>query len=72
MPAILAAHGGRFIVRGGAVALLEGDVPPERVVIVEFSSMDQLKAFYYSQEYQSILGIRQRSAKSYLVAIEGL
>jgi uncharacterized protein (DUF1330 family) len=72
VPAILAAYGGRFLVRGGAVELLEGDAAPERVVIVEFPSMAQLKAFYDSPEYQTILSIRQRSAKSYLVAIEGL
>jgi uncharacterized protein (DUF1330 family) len=72
VPAILAAYGGRFLVRGGAVELLEGDLTPERVVLVEFPNMAQLKAFYESPEYQSILDIRKRSAKSHLFAVEGV
>jgi len=72
VPAVIAAYGGRYLVRGGAVQRLEGDVPIHRLVILEFLNMEQLTAFYNSAEYQPLLAIRQRAAKSNLLAIEGV
>lgn len=72
VPAIIAAYGGRYLARGGAVERLEGDVPLNRQVILEFPDMAQLKAFYNSAEYQPLLAIRRRAARSNLLAIEGV
>jgi uncharacterized protein (DUF1330 family) len=72
VPAVIAAYGGRYLARGGAVQRLEGDVPIHRLVILEFPNMEHLNAFYHSAEYQSLLIIRQRAAKSNLLAIEGV
>ena len=72
VPAVIAAYGGRYLVRGGAVERLEGDAPMHRLVIVEFPDMTRLKTFYNSAQYQLLLGIRQRSAKSTVLAIEGV
>jgi uncharacterized protein (DUF1330 family) len=69
---IIAAYGGRYLVRGGSVQGLEGDMPASRLVIVEFPDMARLKAFYNSAEYQPVLAIRQRAARSCLLAIEGV
>jgi uncharacterized protein (DUF1330 family) len=52
VPAIIAAYGGRYLARGGAVERLEGNAPANRLVIVEFPDMVRLKAFYNSAEYQ--------------------
>jgi uncharacterized protein (DUF1330 family) len=72
VPAIIAAYGGRYLARGGAVERLEGNAPVNRLVIVEFPDMVRLKAFYNSVEYQPLLAIRQRAARSNLLAIEGV
>jgi uncharacterized protein (DUF1330 family) len=72
VPAIIAAYGGRYLVRGGRVEQLEGDARPERVVVLEFPSMARLRAFYDSAEYHVLMAIRQRSARSRLFAVEGL
>ena len=72
VPAIIAAHGGRYLVRGGASEILEGTWQPKRSVVLEFPSMAALKAFWASPEYQPLRAIRERAAKSNLVAIEGL
>jgi uncharacterized protein (DUF1330 family) len=72
VPAVIAAHGGRYLVRGGSVDVLEGDALGNRLVIVEFPDMSRLKAFYQSPEYQPLLEIRNRSAISTLLAIEGV
>jgi len=71
VPGVLAAHGGKFLVRGGAVSVLEGDGIPQRQVILEFPDMAHLQAFYQSPEYQRLVAIRQRASTGTLFAIEG-
>jgi uncharacterized protein (DUF1330 family) len=72
VPAIIAAYGGRYLVRGGRVERLEGDAEPQRVVVLEFPTMARLRAFYDSPDYRALIAVRQRSARSSLFAVEGL
>jgi uncharacterized protein (DUF1330 family) len=72
VPAMIAAHGGRYLVRGGTVEVLEGDGKALRQVILEFPDMNALRAFYSSPEYTSARAIRQQAATGTLVAIEGV
>jgi uncharacterized protein (DUF1330 family) len=68
----LAPYQGRFLVRGGAFAVLEGDWPSQRLVVLEFPSAEQARAWYGSPAYQRILPIRQRHARSKLLLVEGV
>jgi len=68
----LAAHGGRFIVRGGAAELMEGEGAPIRVVVLAFESMDAARAWYHSETYQEAARVRQRTARSRFVLVEGM
>ncbi len=70
--ATVAAYGGRFLVRGGAVEVLEGSVNPQRQVILEFPDMARLKTWYHSSEYAPLIELRKRATKSTLFAIEGV
>ena len=72
VPAVIAAHGGRYLARGGASEVLEGTWRPKRSAIIEFPNLASMKAFWESSEYQPLREIRERSAKSNLVVIEGL
>jgi uncharacterized protein (DUF1330 family) len=72
VPAVIAAHGGRYLARGGASEVLEGTWRPKRSAIIEFPTLASMKAFWESPEYQPLREIRERSAKSNLVVIEGL
>lgn len=72
VPAVIAAYGGRYLARGGAVEVLEGDAQPQRQVILEFPDMASLKAFYHSAEYRPLIAIRQRASKGTLIAIDGV
>ena len=72
VPAIIAAYGGRYLTRGGAVQVLEGTWSPRRAVIVEFPSLAAVNAFWTSPEYQPLRAIRERASKSNLVAVEGV
>ena len=72
VPATIAAYGGRFLVRGGALEVLEGAWSPKRCVILEFPSLEQAKAWYNSPEYKPLLALRERSATTNLILVEGV
>ena len=72
VPAVIAAHGGRYLARGGASEVLEGTWRPKRSAIIEFPNLASMKAFWESPEYRPLREIRERSAKSNLVVIEGV
>ena len=71
-PASVAQYGGRFLVRGGAVAPLEGDWVPKRLVVLEFPSLERAKAWIDSVEYAPARRLRQLSAKSNLILVDGV
>jgi uncharacterized protein (DUF1330 family) len=67
----VAAGGGRFVVRGGELAVLEGDWEPSRIVVLEFESLEAIKRWYHSPEYQEIKKLRDGAADLRMVAVEG-
>ena len=71
-PAAIAAHGGRFIVRGGRTAVLEGDWQPKRVVVIEFPDFERAKKFYDSPEYLACRKAREGAATLDMVLAEGV
>lgn len=71
-PAVIADHGGRFLVRGGPVETLEGETFNRRLVIVEFPSMAAAQTFYSSPDYQAAMPFRHASAQSVFLLAEGV
>lgn len=69
-PDIIAAHGGRFIVRGGPQEAVEG-AARLRTVVVEFPTYQAARACYFSPAYQTAAAIRQGAAQSNFLLIEG-
>ena len=72
VPATLAPYGGRFIVRGGAHQTVEGDWKPNRLVVLEFPSLEQAKRWYDSEEYREPKAMRLRAGRTNLVMVEGV
>ena len=72
VPASIAAHGGRYLVRGGNVEVLEGEFDARRIIILEFPNMEAIRTWYNSVEYQELLRSRDRAAKTLLITIEGV
>jgi uncharacterized protein (DUF1330 family) len=66
------AHGGKYIVRGGRVETLEGDWSPTRLVILEFPTVEQAKAWLNSDDYKPIRKIRHETATSQMIVVEGI
>ena len=71
-PATITAYGGRFIVRGGATETLEGDWQNGRIVVLEFPTSQQAKIWWASAEYSTAKAIRQRTAKTNMILVEGV
>ena len=71
--ASIALHGGRYIVRGAEPEVPEGDWPSEqRVVVVEFPTMGQLRSWYHSSDYAEALAVRQTALARRLIFVEGV
>ena len=72
VPATVAAYGGRYLVRGGAIEQLEGTWAPSRCVVLEFPGMAQLKTWWNSPEYVPLRALRERSTRSNIIVTEGV
>ena len=68
---MLERWGARYVVRGGDVAVLEGEWDHHTVVILEFPSRTVAEEFYRSEEYAPLLRLRLDSTRSMLALMEG-
>ena len=68
---MIAAQGGRYLIRGGAVTVVEGEPGFDRVVVVEYPDMETLKRFYHGAEYAPLIALRQSCTISHVALIEG-
>jgi uncharacterized protein (DUF1330 family) len=69
---LIAQFGGRFIVRGAKVDVLEGHHDGRRMVIFEFPSLETIHSFWNSPEYVDVKKIRERAAVLDIWAVEGV
>ncbi len=71
-PPAIEAYGGKYLARGGAMEILEGDWQPNRVVILEFQSIEMAKKWINSPEYSDAKALRHQTATSHAVVVDGL
>ena len=71
-PPAIEAYGGKYLARGGALEILEGDWQPNRVVILEFQSIEMAKKWINSPEYSDAKTLRHQTATSHAVVVDGL
>ena len=72
VPATIAQYGGRYLARGGRAETLEGGWQPRRLVVIEFPTMSQARAWYESDEYREPRAIRHRCSEGQAILVEGL
>jgi uncharacterized protein (DUF1330 family) len=70
-PAAVAAYDGKFIVRGGQTEALEGEWEPERIVVLEFPTVERAKEWWSSEIYTEAKLIRQRAATTKMIVVQG-
>jgi uncharacterized protein (DUF1330 family) len=66
------AAGGRYVARGGELAVLEGDWSPVRLVVLEFEDLAAAKRWYESERYQAARRLREGAARLRMVAVQGV
>ena len=71
-PATVVQYGGRFLARGGQMETLEGTWSPKRLVILEFPSIAQAKAWVNSPEYAPARRVRQKASRSNIIVVDGV
>jgi uncharacterized protein (DUF1330 family) len=71
-PPSIAAHGGRYIVRGGEVETLEGTWKPRRFVVLEFPDAAAARAWWSCEEYSEAKALRQRAAVTEMILVAGV
>lgn len=72
VPALVAQHGGRYVVRTDKAETIEGDWHPERLTVVGFPDMAALRAFYFSDAYKPLHDLRVSATRSRAILVEGV
>ena len=71
VPAVVERYGGRYLARGGDVVPLTADWRPQRIILIEFDSIDQVRDCFTSPEYLALAPLREKSTTSRAIIIEG-
>ena len=71
-PPPIAAYGGKYIARGGRAETLEGEWQPNRIVILQFESVEKAKKWLNSDEYREARALRHKYATTDMIVVEGV
>lgn len=71
-PAVVEAHGGRFLVRGGAAEVVQGDWTPHRVVVIEFESVERAKSWWNSPAHTELRAMADGCSNTTTTIVEGV
>lgn len=71
-PPVIKKYHGKFIARGGSTITFEGPEETRRIVLIEFPSLSDAKAFYHSPEYTEVRKLREGIAVGEFVAVDGV
>ncbi len=68
---IVERYGGNYLIRGGQITPLFGDWNPERIILIEFSSHEDIERCFNSKEYLKIKELREKSTNTRSIILEG-
>ena len=69
--AAILAHGGVYVAAGKGT-VITGDAPHDRIVVLKFESLDAVKAWFNSADYQAANQIGQKYAHYNILAVDGV
>jgi len=72
VPGTIAKYGGKYVVRGGACDVLEGEWKPSRLVVIEFPSLEQARRWYDCEEYKGPKALRMKAGRTKILIVEGV
>ncbi len=68
---VLDKYQAKFLIATDTPKVIEGDRVVKRVVFIEFESPQRAHEFYYSKDYQDVIGYRFDSARTHLYMMDG-
>lgn len=71
VPEIVKKYGGKYLIRGGEVIPMFGNWNPERIILIEFDTLEKLRNCFGSEEYLTIAPFRENSAITKSVIVNG-
>lgn len=72
-PDVVKAFGGQYLVRGGRMAVLEGDWKPPRLTVLRYPDFESAKAMYDSPGYVQARALRHGATACFnMVLVEGV
>jgi uncharacterized protein (DUF1330 family) len=72
VPAIVEAHGGRYLVQGGTAEVIRGDWKPDRLVVLEFDTVEQAKRWQEADDYADVREKLNQATDTQIVIVEGV
>ncbi len=72
VPALVARHGGRYRVLGGATTVLEGAWPEVKTVVSEWPDRASALAFWNSADYGAAKALREGAGEFTIVLVDGI
>ncbi len=70
--ASITRYGGRYLVRGSAIEMLEGGWQPGTIIVVEFPDLERARVWYRSPEYAEALAFRDKALSRNLILVDGI
>ena len=64
------AYGGRYLCKWGASRALEGEWHTQKIVLVEFETVDQAMAWWTSEEYRPLKALRREASKTKVLLVD--
>ena len=71
VPEVVAAHGGRFLVRSGNIEVVQGEWAPDRIAIVEFDDVEQARAWQDSPGYADLRKMLGQLGNAHVIIVQG-
>jgi uncharacterized protein (DUF1330 family) len=69
---IVERHAGRYLTVGTVADVVEGAPGPGSVVLIRFDDLAAARRWYEADDYQAIVSIRHRSARTTVILFEDL
>ena len=71
VPEIISKYGGSYLAQGGKTISMTGNWNPEKIVLIEFETIEQLQKCFQSTEYLEIAPLREQSTVSKAIIVDG-
>ena len=70
VPEVINKYGGKYLARTSQVMPLTGNWNPERIIIIEFETIEHLRKCFGSDKYRQISQLREKSAVGKAIVVD--